>query len=133
MSKINPLVFALGIPFLVIAVLLYVVLGRSGGKFTSLSPFSLKSYRQDWTALQGNSYRLECKVEQQLAFVDGKGRLLVVSPIVGREEEKDKSTQGRLPVFVPADASQSFEVGQRFKFKVRLNRDLPVVEDLERF
>ena len=35
MSKINPLVFALGIPFVVIAVLLFVVLGRSGGKFTT--------------------------------------------------------------------------------------------------
>jgi len=69
MSKINPLVFALGIPFVVIAVLLFVVVGRSGGKFTNLSPFSLKSYRQDWTALQGNSYRLDCKVEQQLAFL----------------------------------------------------------------
>ncbi|MEY2750972.1 MAG: hypothetical protein RLZZ550_943 [Verrucomicrobiota bacterium] len=133
MSKINPLVFALGIPFVVIAVLLFVVLGRSGGKFTNLSPFSLKSYRQDWTALQGNSYRLDCKVEQQLAFLEGKGRLLVVSPIVDRDKEMDKANLGRLPVFVPADASQSFEVGQRFKFKVRLNRDLLLVEDLERF
>ena len=92
MSKINPLVFALGIPFVVIAVLLFVVVGRSGGKFTNLSPFSLKSYRQDWTALQGNSYRLDCKVEQQLAFLEGKGRLLVVSPIVDRDKEMDKAT-----------------------------------------
>jgi hypothetical protein len=45
----------------------------------------------------------------------------------------DKANLGRVPVFVPADANQSFEVGQRFKFKVRLNRDLLLVEDLERF
>jgi len=57
----------------------------------------------------------------------------VVSPIVDRDKEMDKANLGRLPVFVPADSAQSFEVGQRFKFKVRLNRDLLLVEDLERF
>ena len=56
-----------------------------------------------------------------------------MSPIVDRDKEMDKANLGRLPVFVPADSTQSFEVGQRFKFKVRLNRDLLLVEDLERF
>ena len=37
------------------------------------------------------------------------------------------------PLFVPLAAGETFEVGQRFKCKVRVVRDLLVVEDLERF
>ena len=40
---------------------------------------------------------------------------------------------GRIPVFVPAGSADSFEVGQRFKCKLRVTRDLLVVEALERF
>lgn len=132
MSKINPLVFALGVPTVVIAVLVFVVVGRSGGSSPTF-PLLAEVLSPGLDRLAGNSYRLDCKVEQQLAFLEGKGRLLVVSPIVDRDKEMDKANLGRLPVFVPADTTQSFEVGQRFKFKVRLSRDLLLVEDLERF
>jgi hypothetical protein len=128
MSKVNPLFFALGIPVLVIVVLMAIVIPRfaGGGKFTDLSPFSVDDYRKDWATLQGNSYRLECQVEQQLAFVEGRGRVLAVKPI-------SKDPVGRIPVFIPAGSADSFEVGQRFKCKLRVTRDLLVVEALERF
>jgi len=48
--------------------------------------------------------------------------------------EKDSSRPaGRIPVFVPAGSADSFEVGQRFRCKLRVTRDLLVVEALERF
>jgi len=131
MSKINPLFFALGIPVAVIVILLVVVAQRmgGGGRFGDLSPLSVEAYRKDWATLQGNTYRLDCQIEQQLAFVEGRGRVLAVKPI-----DKDPARAiGRIPVFVPAGSTDSFEVGQRFKCKLRVTRDLLVVEDLERF
>jgi hypothetical protein len=131
MSKINPLFFALGIPVVVIVILLVVVAQRmgGGGRFGDLSPLSVEAYRKDWATLQGNTYRLDCQIEQQLAFVEGRGRVLAVKPI-----DKDPSRAvGRIPVFVPAGSTDSFEVGQRFKCKLRVTRDLLVVEALERF
>jgi hypothetical protein len=129
MSKINPLFFALGIPVVVIVILLAVVLPRmaGGGKFADLSPFSVDAYRKDWATLQGNAYRLECQIEAQLAFIEGKGRVLAVKPTDA------KLGTGRIPLFVPAGSGESFEVGQRYKCKVRVSRDLLVVEGLERF
>lgn len=129
MAKINPLFFALGIPVVVIVLLLAIVLPRmaGGGKFADLSPFNLDAYRKDWATLQGNTYRLDCQIEQQLAYVEGKGRVLAVKPTdVTRGS-------GRIPIFVPVGTGDSFEVGQRFKCKVHVNRDLLVVEELERF
>ena len=131
MSKINPLFFALGIPVVVIVILVAIIAPRmgGGGKFAELTPFSVEKYRNDWSSLQGNSYRLDCQVEQQLAFVEGRGRVLAVKPI-----EKDPTRPaGRIPIFVPAGSADSFEVGQRFKCKLRVTRDLLVVEALERF
>ena len=128
MSKINPLFFALCIPVVVIVILVAIVVPRmgGGGRFADLTPFSVETYRRDWATLQGNSYRLECQVEQQLAFVEGRGRVLAVKPI-------SKDPVGRIPVFIPAGSADSFEVGQRFKCKLRVTRDLLVVEALERF
>ncbi len=131
MSKINPLFFALGIPVVVIVILLVVVAQRmgGGGRFGDLSPLSVEAYRKDWATLQGNTYRLDCQIEQQLAYVEGRGRVLAVKPI-----DKDPARAiGRIPVFVPAGSTESFEVGQRFKCKLRVTRDLLVVEALERF
>ena len=131
MSKINPLFFALGIPVVVIVILVAIVVPRmgGGGKFAELTPFSVEAYRKDWATLQGNTYRLDCQVEQQLAFVEGRGRVLAVKPI-----EKDPTRPAsRIPVFVPAGSADSFEVGQRFKCKLRVTRDLLVVEALDRF
>lgn len=129
MSKLNPLVFALGIPVVVIIILLVLVVPKmgGGGKFGNLTPFSVEAYRKDWATLQGNAYRLDCQVEQQLAFVEGRGRILAVKPT-------DASRgAGRIPIFVPLTAGDSFEVGQRFKCKLRVAHDLLVVEGLERF
>lgn len=131
MSKINPLFFALGIPVVVIVILVAIVVPRmgGGGDFGNLTRFDPTAYRKDWATLQGNAYRLDCQIEQQLSFVEGRGRVLAVKPI-----EKDSfRTSGRIPIFVPVSAGDTFEVGQRFKCKLRVNRDLLVVESLERF
>ncbi len=131
MSKINPLFFALGIPVVVIVILVAIVAPRmgGGGKFADLTPFSVEAYRKDWATLQGNSYRLDCQVEQQLSFVEGRGPVLAENPI----EKEPTRPAGRIPVFVPVGSVDSFEVGQRFKCKLRVTRDLLVVEALERF
>ena len=62
-------------------------------------------------------------------YLISRGRVLAVKPI-----EKDPTRPaGRIPIFVPAGSTDSFEVGQRFKCKLRVTRDLLVVEALERF
>lgn len=127
MAKLNPLLLALGIPVAVIGFVAAVLLSRQGGKFADLPQFSPETYRKDWATLQGNAYRLDCKVEQQLAYVEGKGRVLAVKPT------DDSRGGGRIPIFVPAGSGDSFEVGQRFRCRVRVSQDLLVVEGLERF
>jgi hypothetical protein len=128
MSKIPPIFYALGIPVVVIVILLAVVLPRlAGGQFADMSAFSVDGYRKDWATMQGNVYRLDCQIEQQLSFVEGKGRILAVKPTdISRGA-------GRISVFVPLPVGNNFEVGQRYKFKVRVSRDLLVVEELEKF
>jgi len=128
MSKIPPIFYALGIPVVVIVILLAVVLPRlAGGQFSDMSAFSVDGYRKDWATMQGNVYRLDCQIEQQLSFVEGKGRILAVKPTdIARGA-------GRISVFVPLNGGNNFEVGQRYKFKVRVSRDLLVVEELEKF
>ena len=129
MSKIPPIFYALGIPVVVIVILLAVVLPRlaGGGKFADLSAFSVDAYRKDWATMQGNVYRLDCQIDQQLSFVEGKGRILSVKPT------DTARGAGRISVFVPLIGGNNFEVGQRYKFKVRVSRDLLVVEELEKF
>lgn len=129
MPKVPPIFYALGIPVVVIIILLAVVLPRltGGGRFADLSPFSVDGYRKDWATMQGNVYRLDCQIEQQLSFVEGKGRILAVKPT-------DTSRgAGRISVFVALMGGDNFEVGQRYKFKIRVSRDLLVVEELEKF
>jgi len=92
-----------------------------------LSAFSVDGYRKDWATMQGNVYRLDCQIEQQLSFVEGKGRILAVKPT------DTARGAGRISVFVPLNGGNNFEVGQRYKFKVRVSRDLLVVEELEKF
>jgi len=128
MSKIPPIFYALGIPVVVIVILLAVVLPRlAGGQFSDMSAFSVDGYRKDWATMQGNVYRLDCQIEQQLSFVEGKGRILAVKPT------ETARGAGRISVFVPLNGGNNFEVGQRYKFKVRVSRDLLVVEELEKF
>lgn len=128
MSKIPPIFYALGIPVVVIVILLAVVLPRlAGGQFSDMSAFSVDGYRKDWATMQGNVYRLDCQIEQQLSFVEGKGRILAVKPT------DITRGAGRISVFVPLAVGNNFEVGQRYKFKVRVSRDLLVVEELEKF
>ena len=128
MSKVPPIFYALGIPVVVIVILLAVVLPRlAGGQFADLSAFSVDGYRKDWATMQGNVYRLDCQIEQQLSFVEGKGRILAVKPT------DITRGAGRISVFVPLNGGNNFEVGQRYKFKVRVSRDLLVVEELEKF
>ncbi|MBJ7494170.1 MAG: hypothetical protein JHC77_03995 [Opitutales bacterium] len=128
MSKIPPIFYALGIPVVVIVILLAVVLPRlAGGQFSDLSAFSVDGYRKDWATMQGNVYRLDCQIEQQLSFVEGKGRILAVKPT------DITRGAGRISVFIPLNGGNNFEVGQRYKFKVRVSRDLLVVEELEKF
>lgn len=128
MSKIPPIFCALGIPVVVIVILLAVVLPRlAGGQFADLSAFSVDGYRKDWATMQGNVYRLDCQIEQQLSFVEGKGRILAVKPT------DITRGAGRISVFIPLNGGNNFEVGQRYKFKVRVSRDLLVVEELEKF
>lgn len=128
MSKIPPIFYALGIPVVVIVILLAVVLPRlAGGQFADLSAFSVDGYRKDWATMQGNVYRLDCQIEQQLSFVEGKGRILAVKPT------DITRGAGRISVFIPLNGGNNFEVGQRYKFKVRVSRDLLVVEELEKF
>jgi hypothetical protein len=132
MSKIPPLFFALGIPVVVIVILVAIIAPRmgGGGKFAEYTPFSVEKYRNDWSSLQGNSYRLDCQVEQQLALRRRP------RPRARREADREGPDPTRLGVSrssCPAGSADSFEVGQRFRCKLRVTRDLLVVEALERF
>ncbi|MFZ9201753.1 MAG: hypothetical protein ACO23N_04930 [Opitutales bacterium] len=127
MAKPNPLLLALGIPLAVMAFVGVIILGRSGGKFGSLTPFPADTYRKDWATLQGNAYVFACQVDKQLAFVEGSGRILSVKPI------DTARGAGSIPVRVPASISDNFESGQRYNLKIRVRKDVLEVEEIENF
>lgn len=127
MAKTNPLLIALGIPAAVLIFLGILLVNRQGGKFADLPPFSPETYRKDWATLQGNAYVFAAQVDRQLAYVEGAGRVLAVKPV------DSVSGTAAIPVRVPAALEVNFESGQRYRFKLRVRRDILEVEDLEAF
>lgn len=127
MAKTNPLLIALGIPAAVLIFLGILLVNRQGGKFADLPPFSPETYRKDWATLQGNAYVFAAQVDRQLAYVEGAGRVLAVKPV------DSASGTAAIPVRVPAALEVNFESGQRYRFKLRVRRDILEVEDLEAF
>ena len=127
MAKPNPLLIALGIPAAVLILLGVILVNRQGGKFANLPPFSPEAYRKDWATLQGNAYVFAAQVDRQLAYVEGAGRVLSVKPVDGGNDT------AAVPLRVPSALEVNFESGQRYRFKLRVRRDILEVEDLETF
>lgn len=121
-KKSRQTVFILIIPVLALGFALVVVLLRSGAE--AQLPLGAEKYRQEWRNLQGNRYVFSGQIDQQLDYREDSGRILAV---------KLMDSPGRVPVLVPKSAEQNFEVGQRYKFKVRLLNDVLFVENAEKF
>ncbi|MDR0536249.1 MAG: hypothetical protein LBG65_07910 [Puniceicoccales bacterium] len=120
--KNNTLLYMLIIPALALAAVVAVVSWRAlGGGAPALD---LERFREDWRSLQGNHYSFKGRVDGQVAYLGGVGRLLSVQNLEGA---------GRVAVFVPEEVSRNFETGQRFKFKVAVNADVLAVESVEDF
>ncbi|MDR2983176.1 MAG: hypothetical protein LBV12_13170 [Puniceicoccales bacterium] len=123
-KKLNPLFYAFAIPMVGIGFAAGIILARNSGKFGDLKPFRYESYQQDWRTLQGNEYIIRGQVDQQLAYLENKGRILAVKLLDG---------SGRVPVFIPKSIQQNFETGQRYKMHVLVRKDVLYVEDVEKF
>lgn len=125
-KKLNPLFYSF-VPVLAgVAFAIAILLAKRSGTLgmSDLKPFNLASYQQDWQTLQGNQYLLNCQIDQQLDYNEGKGRILAV---------KLSDGSGRVAVFVPVSLQQNFEVGQRYRMRVFVRKDVLYVEAVEKF
>ena len=115
------------------AVILLLVLGlgfgaikflgkASGGSFHGLTQLNVKEYLENSKSLQGNIYKVQGRVEDQLGW-SPEGRVLMV---VSEGEP--------VGVKVPAAFSdQNIQTGQSFAFKVRVGEGgILIVEALEK-
>ena len=113
------LVLLLGAGFAV-----FKFLGSGGnGDFHGLTSLNVSEYLENSKSLQGNVYKVEGRVEDQLGWSGPHGRVLVVV------------SQGEpVGVKVPAGFSdQNIQAGQSFAFKVRVvEGGILLVEALEK-
>ena len=118
----------LGLVFLVLLLgagfAAFKFLGLGGnGDFHGLTSLNVSEYLENSKSLQGNVYKVEGRVEDQLGWSGPHGRVLVVV------------SQGEpVGVKVPADFSdQNIQAGQSFAFKVRVvEGGILLVEALEK-
>ena len=109
-SSINPL-WLIGAVVAIALVVGAVMLVKKtvGDPFSKLTVFSMKEYLENSNSLQGNTYKLDCVIENQLGYSPA-GRLFEVT--VDGE---------RLALLVPPELKEvNVQKGQRFLFKVEV-------------
>jgi hypothetical protein len=121
-KKLKQTVFLLIIPVLALGFALAVALLRSGAD--NGLPLGAEKHRKEWRTLQGNQYVFNGQIDQQLDYDADLGRILAVKLL---------DSTGRIPVLVPKSIDRNFEVGQRYKFSVRLLNDVLFVGNVEKF
>ncbi len=123
-GKIPPLLLAFAIPACVLVFAVVVIVVRGGGRFGGLEPFPHAVYLRDAETLRGNTYLLRGQIDSRLAQDETKGSLIAVRTL--------DAAASRVPVFVPAGVGPNLAVGQRFKMKISVRRDMLTVEDMEK-
>jgi hypothetical protein len=119
-SSINPLWLIGAVVAIAIAVGAVLLFKNTvGDPYRTLTVFPLKEYMDNSNSLRGNTYRLDCVIEDQLAF-NPQGRAYEV--LVSGEP---------LSLVVPPDLKEvNIQKGQRFLFKVEVG-DKGVVRVVE--
>lgn len=103
-----------------VMIILFVLLGvgalwvgyRLLGEGAGLEPLPAAAYREHPAQFLGNHYRLDAQMEGQLAWREGVGKVITVSPLY----DADLS----LPVFLPEGLEENLHVGQRYRMRVRV-------------
>jgi hypothetical protein len=83
--------------------------------FRTTAPLDVRAYLENANSLRGNVYKIEGKVEEQLAWSPTSGRLFSIS--VGNGEDV-------LPVLITTQFnSENIQKGQRFIFLLEVTDD----------
>lgn len=112
---------------LVLAAAIAVAVFLQARPFAGLEPFPAEAYLEAPANFQGNRYRVEGQVQDQIAFRPGTGRLVAVAVEDGF---------ARIPLFLPETTSgtTNLTVGQRYRFAVQVRQEgLLYVDDLAKF
>lgn len=99
--------------------------GCDRGEFSSLEKLPVANYMQSPGDFLGNTYLLKCRIDSQIKWEEGVGRILSVNA---------ENSEARLPVFVPSSAGQNLHVGQIYEMRVTIREGgLIYVEALRKF
>lgn len=116
MKDRRPIVVAVLIPLVSVFIaggLIYSVKSKSSknGDRTSLP---IEAYIEYPKSFSGNKYALTASVDSQLAYSEGRGRIILLKTF----------SNNSMPLFVPAEVKGfNPNVGQRYDFRVRIDGD----------
>ena len=116
MKKNKPIIIAILIPLISLMIAgVFVYMGKSKKSAENDSnalPF--ERYMENPTSFAGNCYEISASVDSQLAYVDNKGRIILLKTFAGKS----------LPIFVPATITGfNPNVGQRYTFQTKIDQN----------
>ena len=104
-------------------VTLFAACGR--GSFSDEEPLPIENYVKKPGDFLGNSYVMRAKIDEQIKWEKGLGRVLAVV-IEGSDI--------RLPIFVPEGVTDNLHVGQRYEMQITIEKGgLIYVEALRKY
>lgn len=124
--KISPLIIVLITCItLGVAYVAHRLLNQTGG-LSGMDSLPVLEFKQNPTNFIGNRYALAVQIDSQLAWREGVGRILAVTPI-------DDSSLA-IPVFLPDALEETLHVGQRYHLRLRVDKEgLIVIDELQRY
>lgn len=94
--------------------------------FADITELSVSEFKSNANSLSGNTYRISGQISEKLKWTSNKGQLLSLTV------EKGENGAGVIPIMVPASNTTNLERGQRYIFKVQINREgLPIADDIK--
>ncbi len=122
-AKTAPIVIAVMIPFIAVAVALSMVYMKKQN-FSGLEDFSYPLYMQNPTGLSGNKYQLKAQLDLLLAD-SGTHRIVSV---------KTPDSMSKFAVAIPKNKSENLITGQRYKMAVKIGEGGQIfVETMEKY
>lgn len=116
MKNNKPTIIAVLIPLISVMIagtFIYMSKSKKSAEGES-NALPFERYMENPTSFAGNCYEISASVDSQLAYVDNKGRIILLKTFAGKS----------LPIFVPATITGfNPNVGQRYTFQTKIDQN----------
>lgn len=123
-SKFNPIIVAFAIPAIAIILALAFIFLKKTKNSSSAEELPYAAFLENPQAFFGNSYKLSAQIDSQLAFDEGKGRILSLRT----------SSNAKISVFLPKSVPANLYPGQWYNLYVDVDQSgMMIVRGLEKY